>query len=102
MPQGQFTKDFDNELRAELQEIVDAVGQGICGLDGQGNATFCNHALLKMTGYCAEEIIGKDAHKLLHHSQRDGTEYRPEDCGFRKAIDTHKAVHVTDEVLWRK
>ena len=102
MPQNQFTKGSEGELQAELQEIVDAVESGVCGLDAQGNATFCNEALLKMTGYRAEEIVGQNVHGLLHHSRPDGSRYPAEECSFRKAIDAHRAVHVSNEFLWRK
>jgi PAS domain S-box-containing protein len=99
---GQFTKGSEGELQAELQEIVDAIESGVCGLDAQGNATFCNDALMKMTGYRAEEIVGQNVHKLLHHSHPDGSRYPAEECGFRKAIDALRAVHITNEILWRK
>ena len=102
MPLNQFTKSSEGELEAELQEIVDAIESGVCGLDAQGNATFCNEALLKMTGYRAEEIVSQNAHGLLHHSRPDGSRYPVEECGFRQAIDGHRAVHMTNEFLWRK
>ncbi len=102
MPLNQFTKSSEGELQAELQKIVDAIESGVCGLDAQGNATFCNDALLKMTGYRAEEIVGQNLHGLLHHSRPDGSRYPAEECSFRKAIDSHRAAHVTDEFLWRK
>ena len=41
----------NRELHAELQAILDAVVEAVRGLDAQGSVTFCNHALLKITGY---------------------------------------------------
>ena len=55
-----------------------------------------------MTGYRAEEIVGQNVHGLLHHSRPDGSRYPVEECGFRQAIDGHRAVHLTNEFLWRK
>ena len=102
MPQNQITKSYEAALQAEFQGIVDAVESGVCGLDAQGNATFCNDALLRMTGYRAEEIVGQNAHRLLHHSHQDGSSYPAEECNFRKAIVARQAVHITNEFLWRK
>jgi PAS domain S-box-containing protein len=68
MSHSPFVKGSDVLLQAELQLILNAVVEGVCGLDAQGNATFCNDGLLNMTGYSAEEFIGKNFHTLLHHS----------------------------------
>jgi PAS domain S-box-containing protein len=92
----------DGALSAELRAILNAVVEGICGIDTNGNATFCNDALLQMTGYGAEEIEGKNLHELLHHSRPDGSRYPAEDCVFRKAIEAAQAAHLVGEVLWRK
>ena len=102
MPMKQSTKSCENELQAELQEIVEAIESGVCGLDAQGNATFCNDALLKMTGYRAEEVVGRNLHGLLHHSRPDGSRYPAEECELRKAVGARQVVHVTDQYLWRK
>lgn len=102
MPMNQFTKISEGELQAGFQEVVDAVESGVCGLDAQGNTTFCNGALLKMTGYQAEEIAGRNVQALLHPSQTDGSRCRAAESGLRQAIDSHQAVHVTEEFLRRK
>jgi transcriptional regulator with PAS, ATPase and Fis domain len=70
MPLSQLLKSFDRELKAELQVILNAIVEGLCGLDVRGNVTFCNDTLLRMTGYRADEMIGSNFHELLHHSRR--------------------------------
>jgi len=90
------------ELKPDLQVILDAVVEGICGMDAEGNATFCNQALLKMTGYRAEELTGANIHELLHHSRADGTRYPAGECALLKAMHAHEATHVAGEILWRK
>src|SRR5579859_3705238 len=102
MPMKQSRKNCGSELQPGLREIVDAIESGVCGLDEQGNATFCNDALLKMTGYRAEELVGQNFHELLHHSRPDGSRYPAKECELRKAINTHQAAHITNESLWRK
>lgn len=102
MPLNQFEKSSESKLQAELQVILDAVVEGVCGVDVQGNATFCNDALLKMTGYRAEEIVGKNVHELLQRSREDGASYPVEECAFREALDGRQATHLAGEFLWRK
>jgi len=60
MPLRQSLKSSDCELEAELQLVLNAVIACLCGLDADGSVTFCNDALLKTTGYGAEEMIGSN------------------------------------------
>lgn len=92
----------NSEFSAGHQFILDAVVEGVLGLDAQGTATFCNAAFLQMTGWRREEIVGRNAHELLHHSRPDGTTYPAEECPFRKAILAEMAARVYGEFLWRK
>ena len=98
----QLLKSSDLELKAELQLILNAVVEGICGLDMEGNVTFCNHALLKMTGYQTEEIIGKNLHDLLHHSRPEGTKDPAEECAPIRAVTAQREAHIEGEYFWRK
>lgn len=101
-PMKPSPKNCGSELQAGLQKILDVIESGICGLDAQGNATFCNEALLKMSGYRMEELVGQSAHALLHHSHPDGSPYPAEECAFRTAAQARRPGHFRDEVLWRK
>jgi two-component system, NtrC family, sensor kinase len=102
MPLSQLLKSSCGESKAELQLVLNAIVEGLCGLDARGNVTFCNDALLKMTGYRTEELIGNNLHELLHRSRPDGTKYPAEECAFRTAIDAQQAIHIVGEFLWRK
>ena len=102
MSHSPFVKGSDGLLQAELRLILNAVVEGVCGLDAQGNATFCNDALLSMTGYSENEFVGKNVHTLLHHSRKDGTTYPADECAFRKGIEAGRATHTVGEFLWRK
>lgn len=102
MPLSQLLKRSSGELQAELQLILNAVVGGLCAVDARGNATFCNEALLRMTGYRTDELIGNNLYALLHHSRPDGTRYPEEECALRKALDANQGMHVVGEFLWRK
>jgi hypothetical protein len=41
----------------------------VCGLDAAGKATFCSEALMPMTGYQTDELLGKTLDQLLYHSR---------------------------------
>ena len=84
---GKFTmlfSDITERKKAEVaifelsklnKMILDNAGDGIYGLDLDGNTTFLNPAAAKMIGWEIEEILGKRQHDLLHHTKPDGTIY---------------------------
>ncbi|MGB3202769.1 MAG: PAS domain-containing sensor histidine kinase [Nodosilinea sp.] len=89
-------------LRRQHQLILNAVGEGIYGVDLNGNVTFVNPAAAVMIGWSMEELIGQSMHAVLHHSLVDGRPYQREDCPIYAAFQDGSTKHITDEVFWRK
>ncbi|PSN12869.1 PAS domain-containing sensor histidine kinase [filamentous cyanobacterium CCT1] len=89
-------------LRRQHQLILNAVGEGIYGVDLDGNVTFVNPAAAAMIGWSMEELIGQSMHAVLHHSLADGRPYQREDCPIYAAFQDGSIKHITDEVFWRK
>jgi PAS domain S-box-containing protein len=92
---------LDQALQQNRQ-ILESAGEGIYGLDVDGNTTFVNPAAEQMMGYFAEELIGKPQHALIHHTRADGTDYPSEKCHIFAAINDGKIHHEDGEVFWRK
>lgn len=90
------------QLRRQQQLILNAVGEGVYGLDIEGKVTFVNPAAAAMIDWPMDELIGKSMHAVLHHSHADGTPYRREDCPIYAAFQDGSIRRVTDEVFWRK
>ncbi|MGF1538675.1 MAG: ATP-binding protein [Elainellaceae cyanobacterium] len=90
------------QLRRQHQLILNAVGEGVYGLDLEGNVTFVNPAAASMIDWPMDELIGKSMHNVLHHSHSDGAAYRKEDCPIYAAFQDGSIHRVTDEVFWRK
>ena len=96
-------------LEAEQARLADAnrlllesTGEGIYGIDLEGCFTFVNRAAAGMLGYTAEELIGQDGHRLIHHTRADGTLYPHQECLIYRAIRSGESARVDDEVFWRK
>ncbi len=69
------------ESEDQLRLILDSVAEGIFGVDLEGHCTFCNHACLRLLGYDSDSmLLGKDVHRLIHHSRVDGTPRPLEEC----------------------
>lgn len=91
-----------NKLTTLNKMILDTAGEGIYGLDLNGNTTFINPAAAKMIGWEMEEILGKSQHDLLHHTKTDGTVYDRNECPIYAAYKDGKVHYVVDEVFWHK
>jgi PAS domain S-box-containing protein len=89
-------------LRRQHQMILNAVGEGVYGLDLRGNVTFVNPAAAAMIGWPMEELIGQSMHAVLHHSHPDGRPYQREDCPIYAAFQDGSIRRITNEVFWRK
>ena len=64
-----------------LQELIlGALGEGVYGLDKQGNGTFVNEAAVRILGWTGKDIIGAPLHDIHHHSHPDGSPYPREEC----------------------
>lgn len=90
------------QLRRQQQLILNAVGEGVYGLDLDGNVTFVNPAAAAMIDRPMEDLIGKSMHAVLHHSHPDGSHYPREDCPIYAAFQDGSVRRITDEVFWRK
>jgi PAS domain S-box-containing protein len=83
--------------------LLESTGEGILGADMDGRCTFCNPAALRLLGYEGiAEILGKKVHALVHHTHADGTPFPVEECPGFKANRQGLAVHVCDDVYWKK
>jgi PAS domain S-box-containing protein len=89
-----------SEERTRL--ILDSTNEGILGVTTDGRITFVNAAACRMLGFSAEEMVGQQAHELVHHHRPDGSFYPAEECPMRAACQTGGERHVDDEFLWRK
>jgi PAS domain S-box-containing protein len=82
--------------------ILEAVGDGIYGIDLDGRITFINAAGARMLGYDAEQMIGCGVHELIHHSHADGTPYSKSTSPILQALRRDEPIRMHDEVFWRR
>ena len=82
--------------------ILDSVGEGVYGIDKNGNTTFSNPAAEKITGWTKQDLMEKNSHSVWHHSHADGHHYPAEDCPIYAALHDGLIHHEQEEVFWRK
>lgn len=83
------------ERTAELQQaqqqnelLLTSAGEGIFGLDTEGNTIFINPAAEKMLGWNTEELLGKPFLARLHATGLDGSPYSPGQSPVEVTIQT--------------
>jgi PAS domain S-box-containing protein len=89
------------QLETRYQLILDSAGEGIYGLDANGNTTFSNEAATRILGWRLEDVIGQPLHDIHHHSHADGSPYPREECPIYMAIRDGLVHQGEDEVFWR-
>lgn len=98
-------KRAEDELKAMARRnelLLTAAGEGIYGVDLQGNATFINPAALQMLGYREEEILACEQHNVFHHSRPDGSHYPECDCPVHLTLQDGQTRRTDEEWFIRK
>ncbi len=82
--------------------LLNAIGEGVYGLDTEGRTTFVNPSAANMLQRTPEEMLGQNMHALLHHTRADGTPYPGEECPVHMTLQDGAQRQVSGEVFWRK
>ncbi|MBU3118147.1 sigma 54-interacting transcriptional regulator [Acinetobacter nosocomialis] len=115
----QLNKNADKVIRAGLKEwqalqelfidsdtgkhlLLSSVGDGIYSINKQGLCTFINPVGAKMLGLQPEDVLGKNIHKVHHHTHENGTHYPVEDCPIYAAVHDGIVHEGIQEVFWRR
>ena len=96
------SKETIRQSEEDKHLLLHAAGEGIFGVDTTGKVTFINPAALRMLGFDADEMLGRSAHALIHHSHQDGSNYPVEACPMYASYTIATKSSVIEEVLWRK
>jgi PAS domain S-box-containing protein len=84
----------DNEL------ILRSAGEGIIRLDLRHRITYANPAAGETLRVSHVELMGRDAHELLHHTRVDGSAYPLDACPINASLKG-AVSHSADELFWR-
>ncbi|MCM8822543.1 MAG: diguanylate cyclase [Candidatus Omnitrophica bacterium] len=74
-------------------KIIDSLYEGVYIIDTDRKILYWNKAAQDMTGYHAEEVVGKSCRdNILRHTDREGNELCLNDCPMAHAMETGKQV----------
>ena len=84
-------------------DFVDALGDGVYGVDTDGRCYFVNKAALRILGYGSQdELIGRNMHMLIHHTRADGSPFPQAECPLLHTAISGHPVRLENEMLWRR
>ena len=85
-----------------IRSLLNATGEGIYGVDLEGDCTFANPACMELLGFDSDsDLLGQNMHQLIHHTRPDGSAYPVEACRIYQAFREERGTHVGDEIVWR-
>ena len=90
------------EIERQNQLLLNAVGDGIYGVDVEGRTTFVNGPAEQILGWKKEELVGKNIHEIIHHSYANGQHYHDHECPIYAAFKDGQIHNVDNEVFWDK
>lgn len=103
LPLLAYTRYKYSHSMGRLNSILDSTAEAIYGIDHVGNCTFANQMCLSILGYNdISEIIGKNMHELIHHTQKDGSAYPKENCRILGTVSAGMDYYSKEEVFFRK
>jgi two-component system, OmpR family, sensor histidine kinase VicK len=88
-------------MRRLQEQTLAAVGDSNCGLDLESKLSFINPAAAKILGCLADELRGKDIHKLIHLSHADGTQHSNANCPILLDMRCQEGVCIRNDIFWQ-
>ena len=94
-------RDIENELaqlRRQHESVLDAIGDGIQGLDADGKILFENPSAARLLGRAPGELLGQSVRETMCHSHPNESTECPIDATFRDG----RARRVRGDLFRRK
>lgn len=90
-----------NPWQERVALLLESTGEGIFGVDLNGQCVFINRAGADLLGYEREAVLGRNMHCLIHHAHADGSHYPEAECPIFRAFRKGLPCRLDSEVLWR-
>jgi len=89
--------------RREVDALLEATGDGVLGVDLSGSCISLNRAGEQLLGYGEREIVGRDVHGTLFHTDPEGSPVPREESEVISAIREGRVVEAGEgAVMWRR
>jgi len=87
-PMPSFPAPSPNEVKTPFKHVVDSLPDGVYVADRERRITYWNHAAEELTGYSAQEVVGKHcADNFLMHIDDSGCLLCEGDCPLSRTLE---------------
>jgi len=94
-------KSVDAE-RQRLAGILGSVGDGVYGVDTQGQISFINPAAKRILGYSEDAALeGHSPYQLFHYAKADGTPISAEECNLQQIYGAGESLFSWETTFWK-
>lgn len=97
----QALEQLEREL-GRTQALLEALGEGVFGVDHRGVCTFINPAALAMLGYEQDDVLGKDSHLLFRCSADLYSRVPETECSVCDTLRDRLSRKTDDNILYCK
>jgi PAS domain S-box-containing protein len=94
-------EESERELHYYIQLLLDSTGEGLFGIDKEGDCTFINKAAAAMLGYNPSDCIGKNMHEQIHYKERNGKACLKAASLINIATLEKRSCYSDSEVFWK-
>ena len=84
------------------ESVLSSAAEAICAIDADGRITMVNPAVARVTGWPAEELLGRRIHDTLHGRHADGSDYPEHECPLFITLAAGEILLSQEELYWRK
>jgi PAS domain S-box-containing protein len=98
-------KQAHERLELELgrtQALLEALGEGVFGVDHLGLCTFINPAAQAMLGYEQDDLLGKDSHHLFRTAFDISSQVPEQECPICGTLEDGVSRKTDDNILFCK
>ena len=86
----------ERESIMQRATMIDAIGDGVYGVDKNGMCTFVNQSAINLLGFTKNEILSTHQHDLFHHHKPDNSLYAHEECPIYLTIKYRQTQELED------
>jgi len=90
------------QQRYQHEMMLRWVEGAVLTVDREGKITGANPVALRALGWDLDELLGRECHGTIQHTQEDGSEYPLEFSPLFAALEDGSSHHVDGDIFWRK
>ncbi len=103
--------ELEERQKAEIQKselaeynrlLLESTAEGIYGIDTAGLCTFINKAAAALLRCAPDDVLGRNMHELILHTDSSGAPYPIDQCPIYNSQRFGSGCKVEDGVLWRR